>query len=746
MADGGGVDDQQNQILERQRQQQAQVLPTERQPPLQGQITPQSEALQHPEISPEEVLAGGVAGKVAEAAMPAMKAAGRGMANLAADEAGQLRLGRLQQLQKLFGTEVTEPGVPLTKAQHDELHRAYTTFTNANVVAPPDQRRIMQALERAKDSPTKRTTWAEGGQLSKDDVPEASKANAEAVQKGATDSGARPSSGTYWGNLKSGLGLAQGGPIQRFAEGSPDGIQTASSQQSGGETYNSSQMPVPDTAEGIVSDAALNLPNPNQKYIDIYERGKQQLKGGVNPPAGPGFALGKTGEDPNASPLTDPQIEMAAANSAMQAKHQDEAQAESQKAAFNQQAAQAAQLSAMKQSFGLPPDPIPNGLVPTTDTPDGPKPNPQGAQPAFIGPQDKPFDLNEQMTGAYKSWQDAQRQLMSQTPGEAQAKIYHQAAQKAREMQDTFLNQSNHIQGEIANVVDDIKNGHINPNQYLENMSVAGKISTAIGLLVGGLGAGLQHSTNNAAMQYMNNQIDRNIEAQKINLNQKNTLLGALQHKFGNLKDSTNVFKAINAEVFANKINEAAAKQQDPARRAALQQQAAMMTMQYAPLLQQTAMRQTFLAGLNKGHTDVAAAIPYVFTDPKEREGAQKEYAKIQETEAARRAVEESAQHLQGLFMAGLLSPSDAASAKAAFAGPLAKASEGRFNLQESILQIDALLPGKFDTAETLRNKAQRRMRFFDNLRSGTPTLDSMHLAERIPRAMPIQKLQPKVQ
>lgn len=158
-------DDTINQISAQQEAQQSNVLPTERQPPMQGIANPQDESLQHPSISPEELIAGGVAGPLARAAMSASEVAGPAMAqvakpafqgikNLVGDEAGVFRLSGsgmkntppalgpeklqpLQRLQQTLGHEITPAGdvLNIDKAKN-LMSDANNAFENKKILLP----------------------------------------------------------------------------------------------------------------------------------------------------------------------------------------------------------------------------------------------------------------------------------------------------------------------------------------------------------------------------------------------------------------------------------------------------------------------------------------------------------------------------------------------------------------------------------------------------------------------------------
>jgi len=83
----------------------------------------------------------------------------------------------------------------------------------------------------------------------------------------------------------------------------------------------------------------------------------------------------------------------------------------------------------------------------------------------------------------------------------------------------------------------------VNPDKYWQEASVPRKISASIGLILGGIGGALT-GTENAALKIINNTIDRDIEAQKKNLDQKNNLYRMNLETIKNEKEAYNVTKA----------------------------------------------------------------------------------------------------------------------------------------------------------------------------------------------------------
>lgn len=111
-------------------------------------------------------------------------------------------------------------------------------------------------------------------------------------------------------------------------------------------------------------------------------------------------------------------------------------------------------------------------------------------------------------------------------------------------------------------VLADIKAGHINPSHYQQSMGTGQKIATAIGLLLGGVASG--HTGNNPALEFMNKQIDRDIDAQKADLNNKHTLFQAYNQQYHNATVAEELTRATLKNVYASQIDEAGAKAQIP--------------------------------------------------------------------------------------------------------------------------------------------------------------------------------------
>lgn len=360
-------------------------------------------------------------------------------------------------------------------------------------------------------------------------------------------------------------------------------------------------------------------------------------------------------------------------------------------------------------------------------------------QPGYIQPDyKKGIQLEQQgIQQAGKAQIDLAKQQADITKNAADAQI-----KRAQDYQDKYQENIK----EYNNFMNDYKNGHIDPNQYISDMSVPGKVSTAIGLILGGIGGGMTHQEN-PALKFLNAQIDRNINAQAAELGKKHNLLSANLDKFKNMNTAMEATRIQQAGIVEEQMKNALAKAGSPQAQANMNmalgkwhQDNFMNLNRFA--MQQSLMNQTQGGGQIDPSLKIRAMNMAGMMSDKDKEQANKELASSSEVEKLRSDVNNQAEHLQSKLLAGALSPSDRSSAMNTFAGVLAKLSEGRFNLEESKNQMDALMPAPFDKEQTLKNKAVRREQFFDSM-SNTPTLDSYGLKAK--RPMKINEGAPKI-
>lgn len=129
--------------------------------------------------------------------------------------------------------------------------------------------------------------------------------------------------------------------------------------------------------------------------------------------------------------------------------------------------------------------------------------------------------------------------------------------------QQRWDNQSSEMVGHIKAALNDVQNGHINPNQYMENLSTPQKVGTAIGLFLGGFSTPFTHQAN-PAMEILNKQIDRDVEAQKLNQNTKLNVYHGYLEQYKNAAAAENMTRATQLAIYGSKIRQAAAESGSP--------------------------------------------------------------------------------------------------------------------------------------------------------------------------------------
>lgn len=290
-----------------------------------------------------------------------------------------------------------------------------------------------------------------------------------------------------------------------------------------------------------------------------------------------------------------------------------------------------------------------------------------------------------------------------------------------QEQQDKLMTQAQAntqmYQQQMDHVMSDIQNGHIDPSHYMNSMGTGQSVATAIGLALGGLGAGLTGGPNQV-QEFLNKQIDRDVQAQIQNQDKNKTILGALEHQFNNKQDAVKMLSAFYTQNTENQIKQIAAKYNSPIMTARAQQLLMPLELQRSQLMADVGLRQAAFSNSKNGQMDPSMAIRYLV--PKEEQSkAMENLGKINQLNKLQQDMRESSEHLNGQFMNGALSPNDTASAKNAFSGALQKISEGRYNGEAADKIVSSLLPQMTDLGSgTKANKDKRMDEFFDSFRS----------------------------
>lgn len=292
--------------------------------------------------------------------------------------------------------------------------------------------------------------------------------------------------------------------------------------------------------------------------------------------------------------------------------------------------------------------------------------------------------------------------------GKQEAQAAQQNIQAQQQLLSSFKENSQAVNNEISGAIKDYEQGHIDPMRYVHQMGAGQRISTAIGLLLGGIAGGGLHQEN-PALKSLNQQIENDIGAQKADFGKKENLISAYYKKFGNLRDATDMARVVNAGIYSSKIQLAAAQSADPMARARAMQAIGQLQAQYAPIAQQIAMRQS-VQGMGN-NMDPGSVIRMIVPEH-QQQAAYKELNDSQRMVRARDSAMNTFNNLTQINTVGnrLSSPLQTSKQVQALrdnaAIELARDEAGRVNEYE-FAAAKAAFPAPGDTQETLMRKRQ---------------------------------------
>ncbi len=115
------------------------------------------------------------------------------------------------------------------------------------------------------------------------------------------------------------------------------------------------------------------------------------------------------------------------------------------------------------------------------------------------------------------------------------------------------------IQANREQAIDLYKQGKIDPNHYQQSMGSTQKMNTAIGMFLGGIGGALTHQ-GNPAVDFMNKQIDRDIDAQKMNMDKTKNLVSEYSKLYGDTMLGAQATRISMNDILDHQIQTNAAK------------------------------------------------------------------------------------------------------------------------------------------------------------------------------------------
>jgi len=209
----------------------------------------------------------------------------------------------------------------------------------------------------------------------------------------------------------------------------------------------------------------------------------------------------------------------------------------------------------------------------------------------------------------------------------AEADILQKQLDVQQEAERAYHKRFSELDMERQQFQQDIADQHIDPNRYLSSQNTGQRIASTIGLLLSGIGSGMAHQEN-AALKFMNDQIDRDIKAQALELGKKENLLSANMKQFGNLDQAMTMTRLMQNDIVVNQLKRAAAQSNDPAAQARAMQAIGVLTENSRKEQAAMTMKLTINDAVNQARKDPSKAQDIINViqnvDPKRAEQLQK--------------------------------------------------------------------------------------------------------------------------
>ena len=191
----------------------------------------------------------------------------------------------------------------------------------------------------------------------------------------------------------------------------------------------------------------------------------------------------------------------------------------------------------------------------------------------------------------------------------ANFKAYEISKAQQDDLQTTYNKHVAENTDEYNNFIKDYQDGHIDPELYWTGDASGhgshSKLVAGIGMILAGFNPS---NKPNAAIDFLKYQMDKNIDAQVQNLNKQHNLVAANLQRFHNIKDATDMSRAMQAGMVATQLAQDAAKSGSKAAMAQAELAKSKLYQDYQPLFMRASMMQT-MRNLYSGGSRVPGAV-----------------------------------------------------------------------------------------------------------------------------------------
>ena len=167
----------------------------------------------------------------------------------------------------------------------------------------------------------------------------------------------------------------------------------------------------------------------------------------------------------------------------------------------------------------------------------------------------------------------------------------------------------------------DAANKDVDPHRYWDSLSTGNKVSASIGIILGGIGAGMMRG-DNQALKVIDQAINQDIDAQKTNASKNMNLYRVNLDKYKNAEEAHVRTKLELASLADLKLKQAEANAKSQESKFALQTARGELQAKYAPLFEQASQMKTQRQIMQMAQVNPEAITPVMaqFLPEKDRE------------------------------------------------------------------------------------------------------------------------------
>jgi hypothetical protein len=215
------------------------------------------------------------------------------------------------------------------------------------------------------------------------------------------------------------------------------------------------------------------------------------------------------------------------------------------------------------------------------------------------GMQDLAQGYQTQLSGLQKEQQGAaQTAQVTGGLGAEQAGTLAGGVNQLNDLNNAYTRHYMDLTKERQALVQEVNSGaqQLDPQRFIKNMSTGDRVLTGIGLVLGGFGVADTHGAMpNLAAQFLQRNIDRDVENQRMQLGVKQNLLDYNLKQTGDLRLATDTTKLNTMDMIGMHLKQQAAAAQNPLQQAALLNQSGLIDQKAGELQAQIAQRKTFM-------------------------------------------------------------------------------------------------------------------------------------------------------